>query len=144
MHTRPLRFSKSAVSAKNVFVRTIDVELPLGVYFLIVSSKTGYRPHPDKVFWATSLAGPWSGGTDIAPESTNTYNSQSTFVLTIAGSSQTTYMFMGDAWDSSGTSASNYMWLPLSVSTSAHTATLQDYAYWKVNPTTGESRPRGK
>ncbi|KAI0742773.1 Arabinanase/levansucrase/invertase [Daedaleopsis nitida] len=107
------------------------------VYFLIVSSKTGYRPDPDKVFWATNLAGPWSGGTDIAPESTNTYNSQSTFVLTIAGSSQTTYMFMGDAWDSQGTSASNYMWLPLSVSTSAHTATLQDYAYWKVNPSTG-------
>ena len=65
-------------------------------------------------------------------------NSQSTFVLTIAGSSQTTYMFMGDAWDSDGTSASNYMWLPLSVSTSAHTATLQDYAYWKVNPSTGK------
>ena len=105
-----------------------------------MSAKTGYRPNPDKVFWATNLAGPWSGGTDIAPESTNTYNSQSTFVLTIAGSSQTTYMFMGDAWDSQGTSASNYMWLPLSVSTSAHTATLQDYAYWKVNPTTGEYR----
>lgn len=107
------------------------------VYFLIVSGKTGYRPNPNKVFWATNLAGPWSGGTDIAPASTNTYNSQSTFVLTIPGSSQTTYVFMGDAWDSKGTSAANYMWLPLSVSTSAHTATLQNYAYWKVNPSTG-------
>ena len=130
------------MSANSVFVHAVDVELLLGVYFLIVSSKTGYRPNPDKVFWATSLAGPWSGGTDIAPESTNTYNSQSTFVLTIAGTSQTTYMFMGDAWDSSGTSASNYMWLPLSVSTSAHTATLQDYAYWKVNPSTGGSHSK--
>lgn len=80
-----------------------------------------------------------TGPTDIAPESTNTYNSQSTFVLTIPGSSQTTYMFMGDAWDHDGTDQSNYLWLPLNVSTSAHTATLQDYAYWKVDPTTGTS-----
>ncbi|KAJ7660223.1 Arabinanase/levansucrase/invertase [Mycena polygramma] len=107
------------------------------VYFLIVSSKTGYRANPDKLFWATNLAGPWTGPSDIAPESTNTYNSQSTFVLTIAGSSQTTYMFMGDDWDSDGTDQSNYEWLPASVSTSAHSVTLQNYAYWKVNPTTG-------
>ncbi|KAJ6562406.1 Arabinanase/levansucrase/invertase [Mycena capillaripes] len=107
------------------------------IYFLIVSSKTGWRPNPDKVFWATSLAGPWSGGTDVAPEANNTYNSQSTYVAAVTGTSQTTYIFMGDAWDSTGSAASNYMWTPLSVSTSAHTATLQYFPFWKVNPTTG-------
>lgn len=58
-------------------------------------------------------------------------------MLTIPGTSQTTYMFMGDDWDADGTSASNYVWLPMSVDTNGHTVTLQDYAYWKVNPTTG-------
>jgi hypothetical protein len=58
-------------------------------------------------------------------------------VLTLAGSAQTTYIFMGDAWDSKGDAGSNYMWQPMSVSASAHTATLQDYAYWKVNTATG-------
>ncbi|KAJ7861229.1 hypothetical protein B0H14DRAFT_2350295, partial [Mycena olivaceomarginata] len=118
-----------------------------GIYFLIDSSKTGWRPNPDKyvrlsislapVFWATSLAGPWSGGTDVAPEGNNTYNSQSTYVAPVIGSSQTTYIFMGDAWDSTGSAASNCMWAPLSVSTSAHTATIQYFPFWKINSTTG-------
>lgn len=108
------------------------------VYFLIASSKTGYRTNPNKVWWATSLAGPWAGGTDIAPGSNNTYGSQTTFMYTLAGTSQTTYIFMGDAWDSAGDALSNYEWLPASISTSAYTVTLQNYAMWKVNPTTGE------
>jgi hypothetical protein len=58
-------------------------------------------------------------------------------VLTISGSSQTTYIYMGDAWDTEGTAASNYVWLPMTVNTGSHAVTLQDYAYWKVSPTTG-------
>ncbi|KAJ7132690.1 Arabinanase/levansucrase/invertase [Mycena filopes] len=108
-----------------------------GVYYLIVSGKTGYRPNPNKVYWATALAGPWQGGTDIAPESVNTYNSQNSAELVIKGTSTTTYVFLGDAWDSTGTDASKYEWLPISVSASAHTLTLQDFSMWTVNPNTG-------
>ncbi|KAJ7125318.1 Arabinanase/levansucrase/invertase [Mycena epipterygia] len=108
-----------------------------GVYYLIVSAKTGWRADPDKVYWATSLAGPWNGPSDIAPETVNTYNSQNSAELVITGSSTTTYIYLGDAWDSTGSDASNYEWLPISVSTSAHTLTLQDLAMWKINPSTG-------
>jgi hypothetical protein len=87
-----------------------------GVYFLIVSGKTGWRANPNKVFTATSLSGPWTGGSDIAPQSEKTYNSQNTFELTIKGSQQTTYIYMGDAWDSKGSTGSNYVWLPMAVS----------------------------
>ncbi len=52
---------------------------------------------------------------DVAPPSTNTYNSQNTHEFVIQGSKQTTYVFMGDAWDLHGTAASNYMWSPLAV-----------------------------
>ena len=86
-----------------------------GVYFLIVSGKTGYRSNPNKVFWANSLAGPWTGGTDIAPADAKTYGSQNTFELTIKGTKKTTHIFMGDAWDSKGSAASNYVWLPMNV-----------------------------
>jgi hypothetical protein len=89
-----------------------------GLYFLIVSSKTGWRANPNKVFYATSINGPWSGGTDIAPEAENTYGSQNTFELTIKGSKQTTYIYMGDNWDSKGGASSNYTWLPMTVDTS--------------------------
>ncbi|KAJ7218316.1 Arabinanase/levansucrase/invertase [Mycena rebaudengoi] len=108
-----------------------------GVYYLILSQKTGYRPNPNKVYWATALAGPWTGGTDIAPPAVNTYNSQNSAELVIAGSSTTTYVYLGDSWDSNGTDVSNYEWLPISVSTSAHTLTLQNHAMWTVNPNTG-------
>ncbi|KAI9667390.1 MAG: hypothetical protein M1821_000205 [Bathelium mastoideum] len=108
-----------------------------GVYFLIVSGKTGWRANPNKVFTASSIDGPWSGGSDIAPENENTYNSQNSFELTIAGSQATTYIYMGDEWDSSGGASSNYTWLPMSVNTGAKTITLQYYSMWKIDPNTG-------
>ncbi|KAJ4414595.1 hypothetical protein N0V82_007837 [Gnomoniopsis sp. IMI 355080] len=108
-----------------------------GVYYLIVSAKTGWTANPNKVFWATSLSGTWSGGTDIAPEANNTYGSQNTFELTIAGSQATAYIYMGDAWDSTGGTDSNYVWLPMAVDTSAHTVTLQYHAMWAVDVNTG-------
>lgn len=85
----------------------------------------------------SALAGPWSGGTDIAPESVNTYNSQNSAELVIKGTSTTTYIYIGDAWDSTGSDASNYEWLPITVSDSAHTLTLQNLAMWTVSPATG-------
>ncbi|KAI1291046.1 glycosyl hydrolase [Xylaria venustula] len=108
-----------------------------GVYFLICSAKTGWRANPNKVFWATSIAGPWTGGTNIAPEGEKTYGSQNTFELTITGSQKTTYIFMGDAWDSTGGVSSNYMWLPMTVDTSGKTVTLDYHAMWAVDVKTG-------
>jgi beta-xylosidase len=86
-----------------------------GVYYLIVSGKTGWRSNPNKVFWSNSISGPWTGGSDIAPQAQNTYNSQNTFELTVQGSQKTTYIYMGDAWDSKGGASSNYVWLPMNI-----------------------------
>ncbi|KAI1484468.1 Arabinanase/levansucrase/invertase [Biscogniauxia mediterranea] len=108
-----------------------------GVYFLIVSGKTGWRANPNKVFWSDSISGSWSGGSDIAPEAENTYGSQNTFELTIAGSQKTTYIYMGDAWDSKGGADSNYVWLPMNVDSSAHTISLDYHSMWKVDVNTG-------
>ncbi|KIN03276.1 glycoside hydrolase family 43 protein [Oidiodendron maius Zn] len=89
-------------------------------------------------FWAASLSGPWNGGTDIAPASTNTYGSQNSLELTITGSKQTTYIYMGDAWDSKGGPGSNYVWLPMAVDANAKTVTLQYHSMWRVDINTGE------
>ncbi|KAI1496348.1 Arabinanase/levansucrase/invertase [Biscogniauxia marginata] len=108
-----------------------------GVYFLIVSGKTGWRSNPNKVFWADSLAGPWAGGSDIAPQAENTYNSQNTFELTVAGSEKTTYIYMGDSWDSKGGADSNYVWLPMKIDAGQHTISLDYHSMWKVDVNTG-------
>ncbi|KAJ3729519.1 Arabinanase/levansucrase/invertase [Lentinula raphanica] len=108
-----------------------------GIYYLVMSSKTGYTANANQFWWSTNIAGPWNGPSGIAPGSSNTYDSQNSFELKISGSQQTTYIYMGDAWDSEGTAASNYEWLPISVDDSAHTITLQDFAFWKVDVSTG-------
>ncbi|KAH8205160.1 hypothetical protein TruAng_000725 [Truncatella angustata] len=108
-----------------------------GVYFLIASAKTGYRANPNKVFYATTLSGPWSGGSDIANPAEKTYNSQNTFELTIKGSSMTTHIYMGDEWDSKGGSASNYIWLPLKVDSSKKTVWMDWHDMWKIDVNTG-------
>lgn len=84
-------------------------------YFIVTSNKTAYATNPNKVFHATNLSGPWIGPGDIAPEYTNTYNSQNTYDLVIKGTEQTTYVFMGDMWTITGSPQSMYMWLPMAI-----------------------------
>ncbi|KAK1759109.1 carbohydrate-binding module family 35 protein [Echria macrotheca] len=131
---RVLAFTKGAYEAPGIFVEN-------GTYYLVVSGKTGWRANPNKVFWATSLAGPWSGGTDIAPPDEKTYGSQNTFELTLRGTRATTHVYMGDAWDAKGGPASNYVWLPIK----NKQPTLDYRPMWKLDVRTGEvSYPKTK
>src|SRR5688500_19213512 len=72
---------------------------------------------------------------------TLTWNSQTTFVLPIEGSKETTYMFMGDRWSfPKQASAATYVWQPLTISgTSLSMPTYQEA--WQVNISTGEASP---
>lgn len=110
-----------------------------GIYYLIVSGKTGWRSNPNQMFWTDKLAGgTWNGPYGIAPEAQKTYNSQNTFELTVVGSKKTTYVYMGDSWDSKGGPDSNYVWLPMTVDTGGKKVTLDYHAQWKIDVATGE------
>jgi hypothetical protein len=108
-----------------------------GTYYLIVSGKTGWRSNPNKVFTSSSISGPWTGPSNIAPEAEKTYNSQNTFELTITGTKATTYVYMGDSWDSKGGPSSTHIWLPIGVDSGKKVLTLQYHAMWKVDTKTG-------
>ncbi|KAF2003651.1 carbohydrate-binding module family 35 protein [Amniculicola lignicola CBS 123094] len=108
-----------------------------GIYYLIVSGKTGWRSNPNSMFWASSISGSWNGPYGIAPEAQKTYNSQNTFELTIKGSQKTTYIYMGDSWDSKGGPDSNFVWLPMNVDTGNKKVTLEYHAQWKIDVNTG-------
>lgn len=108
-----------------------------GTYFLVMSQKTGWTANANLVWYSTSIDGPWTGPTDIAPDSDDTYSSQNTFELTITGSETTTYIYMGDMWDSTGSAASNYMWLPMKPDTSAGTLHLDYLSMWTIDVSTG-------
>lgn len=86
-----------------------------GLYYAIGSALTGWRPNPNKYATALSLAGPWSEFRDIAPPETNTYGSQSTMLLKVAGSKDTAIIFMADQWKPKTQWDSRYLWMPLEI-----------------------------
>jgi len=107
------------------------------LYYVLGSSMSGWWPNPNKYATATSLKGPWSPFTNIAPPETKTYGSQSTMLLKITGSKATTVIFMGDIWKPSAQWDSRYLWMPLE--TSNGKLWLPAPKEWTLDAQTGES-----
>jgi hypothetical protein len=86
-----------------------------GLYYAVGSALSGWAPNPNKVATAPSLAGPWSDFVDIAPPETNTYGSQSTMLLKVSGTKDTTVVFMADKWNPAAQWDSRYVWMPVEI-----------------------------
>jgi hypothetical protein len=108
-----------------------------GLYFVLGSHMTGWRPNPNVYATAPSLSGPWTEFKDIAPEEVNTYQAQSTMLLKIAGSKETSIIFMGDIWKPRTLWDSRYFWMPVQIgSGEMH---LPPPHPWLVNVKTGST-----
>lgn len=107
------------------------------VYFWLTSNLTSWERNDNSYYTATSLAGPWSKGGLFAPKGTLTWNSQTTYVIPIYGTQDTTWMFMGDRWSfPCQNAAATYVWQPMKIEgTSLFIPNYNES--WKVNPTTG-------
>jgi hypothetical protein len=67
----------------------------------------------------------------------NNHASQSTMLLKITGSKQTTVLFMGDIWKPSALWDSRYLWMPLEMGNgSMHLPAPRN---WTLNVKTGET-----
>lgn len=87
------------------------------LYYFIGSHLTSWEKNDNYYYTSNSINGPWEFQGLIAPKETLTWNSQSTFVLPIQGSKETTYMFMGDRWSfPKQASSATYVWQPLIIS----------------------------
>ncbi|HET8844082.1 MAG TPA: RICIN domain-containing protein [Ktedonobacteraceae bacterium] len=127
--------------ASSVALLTPNHEAPAmikfnGRYYLFGSLLTGWNTNNNQYTTATSLAGPWSSWSIFAPPGSNTLNSQTTFILPIAGSSGTTFMYMGDRWTPSNLGTSPYIWLPLQVN--GANATMSWHTNWSIDTATGQ------
>jgi hypothetical protein len=80
-------------------------------YFLFTSGCTGWNPNQMKYAWAPSILGPWSELIDIGDKTT--FGSQPTYIITIDGSKEKSYMYVGDRWDPKQYFNSKYIFLPL-------------------------------
>ncbi|KAL8298871.1 hypothetical protein RB597_007478 [Gaeumannomyces tritici] len=85
-----------------------------GRYYMFGSHLTGWDPNDNVYSTATSVSGPWSAWKTFADVGSNTYASQTTFVLPYGGADgSTNVMYLGDRWVSSNLQSSTYIWLPL-------------------------------
>lgn len=83
-----------------------------GVYFFLASAQSGYDPNDNSYSTSTSLSGTWSAFENFAPAGTNTFSSQTTFLVPVGNK----VMYMGDRFISGNLAASSYVWLPISFS----------------------------
>jgi hypothetical protein len=102
-----------------------------GYYFMFGSHLTGWNPNDNVYSYATSLSGPWSSWRNFATVGTNTYTSQTSYILPFGDSA----IYMGDRWVSSNLMRSTYIWLPLQIS--GTTVTMQDHVNWSPNAAAG-------
>lgn len=108
-----------------------------GIYFWLGSNKTSWERNDNFYYTATSINGPWTSRGKFAPDGTLTWNSQTTFVLPVTGSEDSTYIFMGDRWSYPRQgSAATYVWQPLTVSGTSMSIPVFNEA-WRINPATG-------
>ena len=108
-----------------------------GLYYVIGSHMTGWRPNPNVYATATSLSGPWTEFKNLAPPEANNYESQSAMLLKVKGTKKTAVIFMGDLWRPRQIWDSRYFWMPLEVEGGAmHLPAPQP---WTLNVKTGET-----
>lgn len=107
------------------------------MYYFIGSHLTSWEKNDNYYYTSNSIKGPWQFQGLIAPKETLTWNSQTTFVLPIQGTKETTYMFMGDRWSfPKQASSATYVWQPIMISgTSLQIPFYQES--WKIDLITG-------
>ncbi|KAF7534704.1 hypothetical protein G7054_g6015 [Neopestalotiopsis clavispora] len=116
-----------------------------GYYFMFGSHLTGWSPNDNVYSYATSLSGPWSSWATFATAGSNTYTSQTNYVLPLGSSA----IYMGDRWVSSNLMRSTYVWLPLTISGTS--ISMANYVNWVPNVSAGtwaagpsETQPEGE
>ncbi|MBS2965949.1 RICIN domain-containing protein [Actinocrinis puniceicyclus] len=115
------RLSADYLSVAAPVALLADYEAPAmvkiaGTYYLLASHLTGWSTNDNVYATAPSPAGPWSAFRAFAPTGTSTYNSQTANIITVAGSSATTYIYAADRWTTGNLGTSPLIWLPMTVS----------------------------
>lgn len=85
-----------------------------GIYYLVGSGTTGWKPNAARWFSSKSIWGPWTyhGNPCIGENANITFGGQSTFVLPVAGKKDA-YIFMADKWVPDNAIDGRYLWLPV-------------------------------
>lgn len=85
-----------------------------GVYWMITSGCTGWKPNAARLAKATSIWGPWEQLPNpcIGKNADLTFGSQSTYIQKIEGYKDA-FLFMADRWTPEKPNDGRYVWLPV-------------------------------
>src|ERR1035437_3124715 len=106
-----------------------------GYYFWIMSWCSGWDFNDNHYYYATSLAGPWTSGGNIATANAHTYESQGGWAFQVTGSGGSTFIYMGDRWSVNNFSMSRMVMLPISVN--GTTLQMPWHDQWDIDTQTG-------
>lgn len=85
-----------------------------GKYYWFSSHTTSWERNDNMYVSSESLSGSWEKHELFAPRGTNTWNSQTSFILPVVNGSDTTFVYTGDRWSfPKQRSAATYVWLPM-------------------------------
>ncbi|UXY24185.1 RICIN domain-containing protein [Streptomyces cynarae] len=110
-----------------------------GVYYLLASHLTGWNTNDNVYTTATSLSGPWAPMRNFAAPGTRTYNSQAANIITVQGSSGSTYIYAGDRWNPSDLGNSQLIWLPMTIR--GRVVNVGQYPSWSLDTAAGTWTP---
>jgi hypothetical protein len=109
-------------------------------YFWQSSQGSYWHCNDNSYSTATSLTGTWTSHGNFCPSGSKTWESQDTAVVTVAGTSATTYIYVGDRWVNGHLPASTLVMQPFTVSGS--TESIPTYnAMWNLDVAAGTWSP---
>ncbi|KAH8671337.1 galactan 1,3-beta-galactosidase [Xylariales sp. PMI_506] len=122
--------------SSSTYLYDVDLEAPAilkknGYYYMFASHLSGWAPNDNVYSYATSLSGPWSTFETFATVGSDTYDSQTNYILPFGSGA----IYMGDRWLSTNLMASTYVWLPLTFSGTS--VTMANYVNWVPNVSAG-------
>lgn len=116
-------------------------------YYMISSAQSGWMPNQTRYSYTKNLMDPsaWSVDTNGRPDgfigNNTSFYSQPTNIMQVSGSEGTSYIYMGDRWNSKALGSSTYVWLPLTIDNSNADKPVMKMDYhagWSLNVETGK------
>ncbi len=111
-----------------------------GKYFMLTSDCTGWRPNQGHYYTAASITGPYNlqGSPFVGDAGNNSFNSQPCFIFKIPGYKDA-YLYMGDRWNGYGGTHSQYVFLPITI-TSSEKMEIHFFREWDLSIFTPEKK----
>ncbi|CAL8141187.1 unnamed protein product [Orchesella dallaii] len=109
-----------------------------GLFYIVMSRATGWDSNTNEYMYSRSMSGPWSERFQVAPSSSNTFDSQTNYVVPLPDGK---FMFAGDRWNRNDLSDSRYVWLPIQFG-SENTISISWSAQFSLDIATGSTSDR--